>query len=149
MLKRVTTAIVTDASGNATVYLGDRIRGRLHMIIYRPDTLVSGEASSTPMDTGADLTITAVQNPQPRPDGPPSPAVPEGTPILTKLNMGTPGDSFLYPRALPTNANSATGPLGTVPSELIPLVDERIKVVVAQGGNALTGSIEAIYDAEV
>jgi hypothetical protein len=137
MLQRVSTPIVTNASGDATVYLGSRLRGRLHMIIYRPGTL----------DTGADLTITAVQNPLAPPSGPASPTIPTGTPILTKLNMGT-ADSFLYPRGLPTNANSLTGPLGTIPSELIPLVQERIKVVVAQGGNVLTGSIEAIYDAE-
>lgn len=134
MLQRVSTAIVTNAGGDATVYLGDRLRGRLHMIIYRPGTLV----------TGADLTITAEQNPANPPAGYTRPA---GTPILTKSNLGT-VESFLYPRALPTNANSLTGPLGTIPSELIPLVNERIKVVVAQGGNALTGSIEAIYDSE-
>lgn len=113
--------ITTDAAGAATVYLGP-IRGFLQSIIYRPGTL----------DTGADLTLTGETS---------------GKPILQKSNLGT-GNSFLYPRALPTNANSATGPLGTVPSELIPLVKERIKVVVAQGGNTLTGTIEAIYDTE-
>lgn len=114
--------ITTDASGNATVYLGSKIRGYLIALIYRPGTL----------DTGADLTITGESS---------------GLPILTKSNLGT-GNSFLYPRALPTNANSATGALGTIPSEKIPLLNERIKVVVAQGGNALSGTIEAIYDTE-
>lgn len=120
MLHKVSTAIVTDSSGAATVYLGSKLRGYLVMLIYRPGTL----------DTGADLTVTAETS---------------GAPILTKVNLGT-GNSFLYPRALPTNANAATGPLGTVPSERIPLLNERIKVVVAQGGNTLTGSIEAIYE---
>lgn len=113
-------AITTNASGAATVYLGSKIRGYLVALIYRPGTI----------DTGADLTITGEDS---------------GIPILSKSNLGT-GNSFLYPRALPTNANSATGPLGTTPSELIPLLRERIKVVVAQGGNTLTGSIEAIYE---
>jgi hypothetical protein len=113
-------AITTDASGAATVYLGSVLRGYLVALNYRPGTL----------DTGADLTVTAETS---------------GAPILAKSNMGT-GNSFLYPRALPTNANSATGPLGTVPSERIPLVRERIKVVVAGGGNVLTGSIEATYE---
>ena|SRR3990167_2904303 len=120
MLHKVSTAIVTDASGNATVYIGSKLRGYLVALIYRPGTL----------ETGADLTVTAETS---------------GAPILTKVNLGT-GNSYLYPRALPTNANSATGPLGTVPSERIPLVNERIKVVVAQGGNALAGTIEAIYE---
>lgn len=120
MLKNTSTSIVTDASGNATVYLGSKLRGYLVALNYRPGTL----------DTGADLTVTAETS---------------GAPILTKVNLGT-GNSWLYPRALPTNANSATGPLGTVPTERIPLVGERIKVVVAQGGNTLTGSIEAVYE---
>src|SRR5688572_29633620 len=112
--------ITTDASGDATVYLGSVLRGYLVALFYRPGTLA----------TGADLTITGETS---------------GVPILSKSNLGT-ENSFLYPRALPTNANSLTGPLGTVPAERIPLVKERIKVVVAQGGNALTGSIEAIYE---
>jgi hypothetical protein len=120
MLHKISTAIVTNASGAATVYLGSKIRGYLVALFYRPGTL----------DTGADLTVTAETS---------------GAPILTKVNLGT-ANSFLYPRALPTNANSLTGPLGTVPSERIPLVNERIKVVVAGGGNTLTGSIEAVYE---
>jgi hypothetical protein len=112
--------ITTDASGDATVYLGSKLRGYLVALFYRPGTLA----------TGADLTVTAEDS---------------GAPILTKANLGT-ANSYLYPRALPTNANSLTGPLGTVPSELIPLVNERIKVVVAQGGNTLTGSIEAVFE---
>ena len=112
--------ITTNASGAAEVYLGSRLRGYLVALIYKPGTL----------ETGTDLTITAETT---------------GLPILTKVNLGT-GNSFLYPRALPTNANSATGPLGTVPSERIPLWNERIKVVVAGGGNTLTGTIQAIYE---
>ncbi len=120
MLHKVSTPIVTDTGGSATVYIGSKLRGYLVALNYYPGTLV----------TGADLTVTAETS---------------GAPILTKVNMGT-GNSNLYPRALPTNANSLTGPLGTVPSERIPLVNERIKVVVAQGGNTLTGSIEAIIE---
>lgn len=112
--------ITTDASGNATVFLGSKIRGYLVALFYRPGTL----------DTGADLTVTCETS---------------EAPILTKVNLGT-GNSWLYPRALPTNANSATGPLGTVPSERIPLMKERIQVVVAGGGNTLTGTIEALYE---
>jgi len=113
--------ITTDASGDATVYVGTALRGYLIALLYRPGTL----------DTGADLTITGESS---------------GIPILSKSNLGT-GDSWLFPRALPTNANASTGPLGTIPSELIPLMKERIKVVVAGGGNALSGTIEAIYHA--
>lgn len=120
MLHNLSTAIVTDSSGNATVYLGSRIRGRLEAIKYLPGTL----------DTGADLTITGETS---------------GTPILTKSNAGT-SNAFFYPRAIPNKV--ADGSAFTDIGELIPLVNERIKVVVAQGGNTATGSIEAIIDSD-
>lgn len=120
MLRKITKAITTDASGNATVTIGDKIRGYVHALYYRPGTIV----------TGADLTITATTT---------------GAPILTKVNLGT-GNSWLYPRAKPSIANDATGGLGTVPSERIPLLDESVTLVVAQGGNTLTGAIDLIWD---
>lgn len=112
--------IVTDAGGNATVYLTHGLNrkpnGYLVALKYTPGTL----------DTGADLTITGETS---------------GIPIITITNAGT-SVVFYYPRAL-SNA-VATGAAGTTNSEFIPIKDERIKVVVAQGGNALSGSIEAI-----
>lgn len=112
--------IVTDASGNATVYLthgiSRKLNGFLVCLKYTPGTL----------DTGADLTITGESS---------------GIPILTKADAGT-GVLFLYPRAL-LNA-VADGAASAAGTELIPIKDERIKVVVAQGGNTKTGSIEAI-----
>ena len=112
--------IVTDASGNATVYLTHGINrkpnGFLVALKYTPGTLA----------TGADLTITGEDS---------------GIPILTQADAGT-SNVFYYPRAL--NNAVADGAAGTVATEFIPIKDERIKVVVAQGGNAGAGSIEAI-----
>lgn len=112
--------ITTNASGDATVYLAQGVNkncnGFLVALKYTPGTL----------DTGADLTITGETS---------------GVPIMTKLNAGT-STVFYYPRALLNQvADGAAGASGT---EKIPIVDERIKVVVAQGGNALSGSIQAI-----
>lgn len=111
--------IVTDASGNATVYLTHGLNrkpnGFLVCLKYTPGTL----------DTGADLTITGEDS---------------GIPIMTKSNAGT-STVWYCPRALPNAV--ADGAAGTVATEYIPIKDERIKVVVAQGGNVLTGSIEA------
>ena len=111
--------IVTDASGNATVYLthgeNRKPNGFLIMLKYTPGT----------MDTGADLTITGETS---------------GVPIITKANAGT-STVFYNPRAFPNAV--ADGAAGTVATEYIPIKDERIKVVVAQGGNAGAGSIEA------
>jgi hypothetical protein len=118
MLIKVSTPITTDVNGAATVYLGSKIRGYLHSFTYRPGTIVSA----------ASLTLTAEK---------------DGTPIYTKANMGT-ADTIHYPRGLPENP--ATGAHGTVPAVRIPLYKDRIKVVVAAGGNTLTGSIEALYE---
>lgn len=112
--------IVTDASGNATVYLSHGLNrkpnGFLVALKYTPGTL----------DTGADLTITGEDS---------------GIPIVTITNAGT-SAVFYYPRALPNAVANAAA--GSVSSESIPIKDERIKVVIAQGGNAGAGSIEAI-----
>lgn len=111
--------IVTDASGNATVYLthgmNRKPNGFLVMLKYTPGTL----------DTGAVLTITGESS---------------GVPIMIKTGAGT-SVVFYYPRALINQtADAAAGASGT---EFIPIKNERIKVVVASGGNAKAGSIEA------
>lgn len=120
MLHRSSTSITTNSGGEATAYIGTRIRGKLLYLKYTPGTI----------DTGADLTITAEN---------------AGTPILTKADAGT-SVVFFYPRALPNAV--ADGAAGTVPSEPIPIVDDRIKVVVAQGGNTATGAIEAVWETD-
>lgn len=112
--------IVTNSSGAATVYithgLNRKPNGFLVALKYTPVTL----------DTGAGLTITGESS---------------GIPILTKASAGT-AIVFFYPRAL--NNSVADGSAGAVPAEFIPIEDERIKVVVASGGDTKTGSIEAI-----
>lgn len=111
--------IVTDASGNATVYLAPSINaglnGFLEVLKYTPGTIA----------TGADLTITGETS---------------GIPIMAKSDAGT-SIVFYYPRALPNAV--ADGAPGTVPALRIPIKNERIKIVVAQGGNGGVGSIEA------
>lgn len=120
MFSSASTDIVTNASGDATVYLSHGLNrkpnGFLVALKYTPGTLA----------TGADLTITGETS---------------GIPILTITNAGT-SNVFYYPRAL-LNA-VADGTASSTSSEFIPIKDERIKVVVAQGGNAGAGSIEAI-----
>lgn len=110
--------ILTDASGDATVYiqpsLNNNLNGFLVELKYVPGTIA----------TGADLTITTES----------------GRPIMTKSNAGT-STVWYMPRAL-LNA-VADGAESTNASEFIPIKDERIKVVVAQGGNGGAGSIEA------
>lgn len=120
MFSSVRADITTDASGNATVNLvhgaNRNPNGFLIALKYTPGTIA----------TGADLTITGASS---------------GIPIMTKENAGT-AVVWYYPRAL-LNA-VADGAVATNPSELIPIKDEAIKVVVAEGGNGGVGSIEAI-----
>jgi threonine dehydratase len=51
---------------------------------------------------------------------------------------------WYYPRAFPNKVTD--GAAGTVQSEAVEVFNERIKVVVAQGGNAMTGSIAVYID---
>lgn len=118
MIVEVSANITTDAAGAAEVYLGTRLRGRVHAIKYTPGTL----------DTGADLTITGETT---------------GVPILVQSNAGT-SVLWKYPRVL---ANKNTdGAAATDAFADIHVLNERIKVVVAQGGNTLAGSIKAYID---
>lgn len=118
MIIETSVDIATDGSGDATVYLGTRLRGRVHAIRYTPDTL----------DTGADLTLTGETT---------------GVPILVQANAGT-SVLWKYPRVL---ANKNTdGSAATDAFADIHVLNERIKVVVAQGGTSKAGSITVYID---
>lgn len=121
MFSSAKAAIVTATGGAATVYLthgeNRKPNGSLILLKYTPGTIA----------TGATLTITGETS---------------AIPIMVKANAGT-STVFYYPRAFPNAA--ADGAAGTVATELIPIKDERIKVVVAAGGDDKVGSIEAIF----
>lgn len=114
-----TETITTSSGGAATVYLGSAISGKVIAIKYEPGTL----------DTGADLTITGATS---------------GVPILTKADAGT-SDVWYYPRALINEVPD--GSAGTDFFTHVYVYGERIKVVVAQGGDTLTGQI-TVYTCE-
>lgn len=108
-----TEAIAASAAGAATVYFGSAITGQVLAIKYEPGTL----------DTGTDLTLTGETT---------------GVPILVKANAGT-SDVWFYPRTL-VNKNT-DGSAGTDAFECINAFKERIKLVVAQGGISMAGSM--------
>jgi len=118
MIKYVSTTITTDSSGDATVYVGGALRGRVIALKYAPGTLA----------TGADLTITGETT---------------AVPILVKANAGT-STVWFYPVA-ELNLNT-DGSAVTYAFMYINLVDERVKVVVAQGGDTKTGTITVFYE---
>ena len=118
MLTKVTATITTDALGDVTVYLGSKLTGRVHAIQYTKGTL----------DGGTDLVITG-----------------ETTEVAI-LTDSPAASEWFYPRAF---ANKVTdGAAFTDVSEDVVVLQERIKVVVAQGGNAGVGTIAAIVDVE-
>lgn len=116
MIEKCTATITTDSSGNATVYLGSKLRGRVHAINY-----VAGTLENT-----ADLVITGEDT---------------GVAILTDSPTGS---EWFYPRAFPNAVT--TGGAGTVAAEDVHVLKERIKVVVAQGGDTKTGTITVYID---
>ena len=119
--RRFAVEVTTTAGGAATVYTGEPVNGEVLTITYVPH-------ASTPLDTGADIVVTGEIT---------------GTAILTKANIGTSTVSWA-PRQ-PTHkvadgaaALYASG--GEAVNDRIAIAGERIKIVVAQGGNVLQGT---------
>lgn len=111
--------LTVNGSGDATVYSGQPATGEIMQIRYVPD-------GSTPLDTGADLTITAEGS---------------GLAIATLTNIGTSAVQWAPRQATHSTAGAAAlyAAAGTAVNDRIGIADERIKVVVAQGGASKTG----------
>lgn len=117
-LSRIT--VLTDASGNATVY-SDAFSGVVLGIKVTRGTLTSG---------AVDVTVTV--------DG-------TAQPVVTLTNIAA--DTWIYPRVPvqdEAGANALFAAGGTSLREPVPVSADRLKFVVAQGGNALTGSIDVL-----
>lgn len=119
--------VLTDAGGAATAYSNMPVNGKLLHMRYIPD-------GTSPLDTGADITVTGESS---------------GIAIVTKANIGTSAFT-LAPRQPTHNASDGSAALyaaaGTAVNAKIALAGERIKVVVAQGGNALKGQFQFVVD---
>lgn len=116
---RLTVPVTTDANGDVTVQTRT-VFGVVLAVRYVPDV-------TSPLDTGADITITAEQS---------------GLPILTITNLGTSAVQS-YPRAATAtvlNAAALYAAGGTAVLDRIPVADEAVTVVVADGGNAKLGT---------
>lgn len=114
-----TVAVTTDSSGDATRYTAPAT-GFVRAIRYVPH-------GSTPLDTNADVTVTGNTS---------------GIAIIAVTNIGTSALN-LYPRAATvTTANAAAlyAAGGTAVNDLIPVADEAIKLVVAQGADTKSGT---------
>lgn len=109
-------AVVCDGTGDATVYFGESIRGRVHAVKYTKGTL----------DAGTDIVMTGETT---------------GVAILTDSPAA---NEWFYPQALANKAaDGAAAADAFVP---IYVLSERIKLVVAQGGAAGAGTVTVYVD---
>lgn len=118
--KRVTIALTSNASGDVTAY-SPRVTGMVQRVRYVPDP-------STPLANTADLTITAEDS---------------GAAILTITNQAQTATDYAPRMATHTTAGAAAlyAAGGVAVLDRIPVANERIKAVCAQGGNALSGTL--------
>lgn len=118
---RLAATLVTDASGNiAATSIGSAF-GRIVAVEYDPGTLA----------TGADISITDHL----------------GAPLVTLTDAGTAKRRFRPTANITTNAGVAvTAATTATMTDRDIYVAGSISVAVAQGGNALTGTIAIIVD---
>ena len=119
--ERFVFTLTVDASGDTTVYSATPATGMIGQIRYVPD-------GSTPLDTGADLTITGEVS---------------GLPIATLSNIGLSAVTWAPRQATHSTAGAAAlyAAAGQAVNDPIAIAGERIKVVVAQGGVSKTGTL--------
>jgi hypothetical protein len=119
-MKRQLLTVTTDAAGDGSV-TGTAVIGKLYAIEYRPGTL----------DTGATVTITCEAD--------------TSKPLLTLTSAGT-SNLIKYPRDLVhavANGAALTGTAGG--DRAMPILSGAPKVVIAAGGDTLTGSVIVYY----
>lgn len=115
--------VATDTSGAATAYSNAPVQGAIEQIRYTPDAV-------SPLDTGADITITSEQT---------------GLAIITITNIGTQPVTFAPRQATHDSAGAVVTYDAThgVKDKVV-LAGERIKLVVAAGGNTLAGRFDVV-----
>lgn len=116
-VRRAVVDITTDADGNATGYTGVA-DGFIEAIRYAKD-------GTSPYDNTADFTITTEGS---------------GQAVLTAANVAA--SATYYPRAATVDVSNgaalyAAG--GTAVNDRMPVGAERVKIVIAQGGDTKTG----------
>jgi hypothetical protein len=120
-MRRQKITVKTAADGTATIY-GTRCSGKIHSIQY----------VKTDFADGVDFTITADAT---------------GENILTKSDVNA--SAVFYPRAA-THSQAGVPALyaadGTAVQDKIALGNDRVKIVIAQGGNAKSGTFHVHID---
>lgn len=120
--KRLPVTITTNGSGAGTGYTDEVVNGYIHQIVY----------DKTDFDNGSTMTVTGDRT---------------GTAIWAESNVNA--DAVRMPRT------QVCGPTGTaltydgtrIVAEPVALADERVKVVVASGGDTKTGTFYIVVGA--
>lgn len=117
---RYTLDLTVSAGGAATVYTPEPVNGRVLQLRYVPD-------GTSPLDTGADLTVTGEVT---------------GVAIATLTDIGTSAFTKVPRQATHGVTGTALVYASTdAVAEPVYLAGERIKVVVAQGGTSKIGTL--------
>jgi hypothetical protein len=118
---RYALTLTVNSSGDATVYTAEPVTGRVLQLRYVPD-------GTAPLDTGADVAITGEVT---------------GVAIATLTDIGTSAFTKVPRQATHGVDGSASlyAAAGEPVEEPVYLAGERVKVIVAQGGNAKTGTL--------
>jgi len=121
MMQRVRVPITTAADGSATAY-SPRLSGKVHSVHY----------AKTDFADGVDFTVTAEAT---------------GETIWAESNVNA--SASRYPRAA-THSTAGVASLfaagGTAVQDAVALGNDRIKVVIAQGGDVKTGAVTFLVD---
>ncbi|MDR7034499.1 hypothetical protein [Mesorhizobium sp. BE184] len=123
-MRRIKVTATTAADGTATVY-SPRVSGKIHSVVYQKD-------GTTGFTDGVDFALTAEES---------------GENIWTESNVNA--STSRYPRA-PTHSQAGAAALyaagGTGILDKIALANDRVKIVIAQGGNAKKGIFLVLVD---
>jgi len=125
MVRSFPVPVTTDGSGDATGYTPS-CSGLVRAISYVPH-------ASTPLDTNADIVVTGNVS---------------GIAILTKANIGLSAVTF-HPRAAVVATADGAALLYSTSNpvaDLVPVSDEAIKIVVANGAATKSGTFYVFVD---
>jgi hypothetical protein len=123
-MRKLTIPVTTAADGSATVF-SPKVSGKVHSIHYLKD-------GTTAFSNGVGFTITAEDT---------------GENIWTEAAVNA--AAVRYPRA-PTHSQAGVASLyaaaGTAVQDKVAVANDRVKIVIASGGNAKKGQFIVVVD---
>ena len=125
-MKRLTVAVTTAADGTAVAY-SPRISGEIHQIEYVKD------GGANPFAAGVDFVITGEKT---------------GVPLWSQNDVNA--SAVVAPRQ-PTHSQAGVSSLyaagGTAVQARVAIANDRVRIAIAQGGNAKVGAFHILVAA--